>query len=49
MSIKTEESLNCPCSGIYTCGFHSVPKKIFLMSTPKTRIDSIIKEYNNEK
>jgi len=26
--IKTEESLNCPCNGIYICGLHSVPDLI---------------------
>jgi len=28
MSIKTEESLNCPCNGIFSCGLHSIPKNI---------------------
>ncbi len=28
MSIRTKESLNCPCNGIYKCGLHSVPPNI---------------------
>ena len=34
MSIKTKESLNCSCNGIYKCGLHSVPKfiKTFLIT-----------------
>ena len=32
MSLKTEDSLNCPCNGIYKCGFHSVPKFILEIS-----------------
>lgn len=23
MSLRTEESLNCPCNGIFKCGLHS--------------------------
>lgn len=26
MSLRTEDSLNCPCNGIFKCGLHSVPK-----------------------
>ena len=31
MALRTEESLNCPCNGIFKCGLHSVPKFIFRM------------------
>lgn len=26
LSLRTEDSLNCPCNGIYKCGLHSIPK-----------------------
>jgi len=40
--IRTEDSLNCPCNGIYKCGFHSiVPKRITII--PNDRIHLICK------
>ena len=33
MSIRTKDSLNCPCNGIYKCGFHSPPTKFVLRMT----------------
>ena len=34
MSLKTKDSLNCPCNGIYKCGLHSVPKIIWPRDSP---------------
>ncbi len=36
MSIKTKDSLNCPCNGIYKCGFHS-PIELKFVTDPYTR------------
>jgi len=50
MSIKTDESLNCPCNGIYKCSFHSpVPMKSWGRSTPLNMMERILDEYNEDK
>ena len=46
MSIKTKESLNCPCNGIYKCGLHSVPTLTFEQYCSKDMMDKILEEYN---
>ena len=45
MSLKTEDSLNCPCNGIYKCGFHSAFK---LLTNPYTKeeMDKFFELYN---
>lgn len=48
MSIKTEESLNCPCNGIYKCGLHSIPK---FLPFPKInnceQLYNLVKEFSH--
>lgn len=44
MSIRNEDSLNCPCNGIYKCGFHSEAPKLFVVGHPPAEVvDDILK------
>lgn len=45
MSIKTEESLNCPCNGIYKCDFHSAVLIKYNNPYSKTEMDKLCEIY----
>ncbi len=49
MSIKTDESLNCPCNGIYKCGLHSVPKFLpFPKINNYEQLYNLVKDFERE-
>jgi len=50
MSLRTEDSLNCPCNGIYKCGLHSIPK---FLPYPKinnyVQLSNLVNQYSKKE